>query len=73
MANQFASHQLAAQRKLLASKPNRVCLRCNKKFPSSGPGNRICMACNQANAKVRDGYMTGGLSVSVSNRKAPNS
>lgn len=25
----------------------RVCLRCNKKFDSTGPGNRICRECHK--------------------------
>lgn len=30
----------------------RICLRCNKKFKSTGPGNRICPNCTSANNKV---------------------
>lgn len=40
----------------------RVCLRCNKLFPSTGPGNRICQPCDYLNHKVRDGYQLGGVS-----------
>ncbi len=28
----------------------RVCLKCNKKFLSQGPGNRICKPCARLNA-----------------------
>lgn len=30
----------------------RTCLKCNRGFDSSGPGNRICRKCSQANAKI---------------------
>jgi len=32
----------------------RICLRCNKKFKSTGPGNRICPKCNQHNITAYD-------------------
>lgn len=30
----------------------RVCLKCDKKFPSWGPANRICGPCNLENEKI---------------------
>lgn len=30
----------------------RTCLKCNRPFKSSGPGNRICKRCNQLNARL---------------------
>jgi hypothetical protein len=30
---------------------DRVCLRCNKTFLSTGPGNRICDPCDDLNVK----------------------
>lgn len=35
---------------------NRTCLKCNKGFVSSGPGNRICNNCysDYNNASMRD-------------------
>ena len=29
----------------------RVCLKCDKKFRSKGPGNRICGECSRINAR----------------------
>ena len=31
---------------------DRVCLKCNRSFPSQGPHNRICPSCHQLNAKL---------------------
>lgn len=31
----------------------RNCLKCNKPFESTGPGNRLCCICNLDNTKVR--------------------
>ena len=31
---------------------DRVCLKCNKKFRSSGPGNRICRECVKTNEVI---------------------
>ena len=38
----------------IASDKQRQCLRCNKMFGSTGPGNRICGKCNSANAQFVD-------------------
>jgi len=35
----------------------RVCLKCQRKFFSTGPGNRICKKCNRENM-ARYGHMT---------------
>lgn len=32
----------------------RICLRCNKKFNSTGPGNRICPKCSQHNIRTHN-------------------
>ena len=32
----------------------RVCLKCNAKFASRGPGNRICWLCSEANKGIVD-------------------
>lgn len=32
----------------------RVCLKCNKKFQSHGPGNRICDPCKNRNLTEKD-------------------
>ncbi len=31
----------------------RTCLRCGRRFHSSGPGNRICPECTAVNARLR--------------------
>lgn len=38
-------------RKLKPQKSPRVCLKCQKTFESTGPGNRICMRCNGENGR----------------------
>lgn len=30
----------------------RTCLKCNRLFPSTGPGNRICSKCQRINARL---------------------
>lgn len=30
----------------------RTCLKCNRLFDSTGPGNRICKRCSQINARL---------------------
>ena len=32
----------------------RKCLKCEKLFPSTGPGNRICLQCAQSNSRAID-------------------
>ena len=34
-------------------KKKRSCLKCNKEFDSTGPGNRICFKCNGQNESMR--------------------
>jgi len=31
----------------------RLCLRCDKRFPSNGPGNRVCKDCKAAHDDTR--------------------
>lgn len=33
----------------------RACLKCDKTFDSSGPGNRICPPCQRSNSRIRIG------------------
>jgi predicted RNA-binding Zn-ribbon protein involved in translation (DUF1610 family) len=40
---------MAAEKALKLETKPRVCLRCNKTFASTGPGNRICPPCGQVN------------------------
>ena len=34
-----------------SGRASRVCLKCGKDFPSTGPGNRICKPCTRINAR----------------------
>lgn len=33
-------------------KSGKICLKCGKKFPSTGPYNRICEKCNSVNKQI---------------------
>ena len=46
----------------------RVCLKCQREFFSSGPGNRICKKCNRENL-ARYGYMTESMLAAQRGRK----
>lgn len=41
---------MAYVRKVALPTTPRNCLKCHKKFPSTGPGNRLCVPCNYENA-----------------------
>lgn len=46
----------------------RMCLKCNERFESIGPGNRICDTCKRANRKE----MSLPTSVCTVHRKSGN-
>lgn len=37
---------------MTTQRKQRTCLKCNRLFDSTGPGNRICRRCQQVNAKL---------------------
>lgn len=36
---------------------NRICLKCHKAFPSTGPGNRMCLACSVEQHEMSPGVV----------------
>ena len=48
----YAGRLISLIDEYVLDKTKRICLRCGKRFPSTGPGNRICSKCAKINSDI---------------------